>query len=42
MLTCRGYKNIVEKIISTVYVYIALQKDETDIDGEHPVVRNIN
>jgi len=42
MLTCRGYKNIVEKIISTVYVYIALHKDETDFDGEHPVVRNIN
>jgi len=42
MITCRGYKNVVEKISSTVYVYIALHKDKTDFDGERPVVRNIN
>ena len=42
MLTCRGYKNIVEKIISTAYVYVSLHKNKTDIDGEHPIVRNIN
>jgi len=35
-------KKIVEKIISTVYVYTALHKDKTYFDEEHPVVRNIN
>ena len=42
MFTCGGKKNIVEKIISSVYVYTALHKDKTDFDEEYPVVRNIN